>query len=251
MGSSQSIAEYENQLDELYLSLQDTLYADEVFNFVSLCEEYASTGKGKKKYIDISVKMLTDLCNQEENDEAMLTLGNWYLNGKFVEQDYEKAYSFFEEASEFGNYDAFVQMGFMGYKGLIANIDDEDAYKYFVPAAIANNVRAISLLGEMYLAGDYVEQDDNIAFDLFQRAYNLIKKLSDEEKLDSPIAEVCINLASCYAEEIGTYEDKKKAMIYASEAMGYVYARKNYHFINNDEIKKSIVELLDKIKKSL
>lgn len=251
MAEKLSIADYESQLDELYSSMQDSLYQEDVFNYCSMYEDYASLGKAKKKYLDICLKMLNTLVDEEENDDAMVLLASWYYYGVFVEQDFDKAMSLFEDAAEFGNTNALVFKGKISYLGLIGATEEEEAFKLLVPAAISGNEEAIYILGDMYYNGDYVEQDDNICFDLYQKALTVVEKFDVAKKIESCESEIYYRLAKCYMEEVGTYADYNMAIYYANMALGLALARKPYHVLDNEKYITSINDLVKEINKKM
>lgn len=251
MAEKLSIEEYESQLDERSSSISDTMYADDVYGFIDLYENYAATGKAKKKYLDLSLKMLKSLIDDYEDDTAMVILGKWHLAGVIVEQDFKKAFDLFENATEFGNTKAFVNLGIINYFGLVSPEDMEEAYKCFVPASIKDDPEAIYLLADMYLNGDYIEQDENTAFDLYNKAERLVSKESMEAKLKLPTAEIYYRLAKCYTDEIGAFADYQNAIYYASMAQAYAFARNGANVLFADTFKKNIEELIERIKKEL
>ena len=68
-------------------------------------------------------------------------------------------------------------------------------------------------LGDYYRKGIIVDQDDERAFDLYWRAYEVIRDIimRNHYSTNDSYSDVCFRLAKCYHYGIGTAVDMKKA----------------------------------------
>ena len=100
----------------------------------------------------------------------MNDLGNRYYYGDGVNQDYEKAFEWYEKAAKAGSSDAMTDLGYMYQTGVGINQDYKKAIEWYEKAAEAGEKVALYDLGYMYENGYGVEQDYKKAFDCYEKA---------------------------------------------------------------------------------
>lgn len=90
---------------------------------------------------------------------AQNKLGDIYLNGQEVEQDFEQAVYWYAKAAEQGNAEAQDSLGFMYENGYSVEKDYAKAVEWYRKAAEQEIAGAQNSLGSMYYFGRGVEQD--------------------------------------------------------------------------------------------
>ncbi|KAK8845104.1 hypothetical protein M9Y10_021284 [Tritrichomonas musculus] len=139
----------------------------------------------------------------EQNDSKSLNiLGNLYLNGLGVEQDYSKAKYYFELAAKQNDSKSLNNLGVLYYNGLGVEQDYSMAKYYFELAAKQNDSDALNILGNLYLNGLGVEQDYSMAKYYFE----LAAKQNDSKSLNI--------LGVLYLNGLGVEQDYSMAKYY-------------------------------------
>src|SRR5262245_43065356 len=105
-----------------------------------------------------------------KNADAQYTLGNVYLAGRGVPQNYKEALKWFRKAADQGNADAQSNLGYMYAEGWGVAQNYKEAAKWFRKAAERGNVRAQSNLGALYAVGQGVPEDDREALKWWRKA---------------------------------------------------------------------------------
>lgn len=103
------------------------------------------------------------------NADALCTLGRLYLYQNSV-QDYEKAKSYLEQASEKGSAIAFTELGGIYNNGYGVAQDPQRAFTYYKQGADKGNSNAQAYIGYFYDQGRGVSQDYKKAFDFYTLA---------------------------------------------------------------------------------
>ncbi len=134
--------------------------------------------------------------------EALFNLGIIYHKGKGVEQDFEKAISYYEGATKMNLSEALFHLGLMYHEGEGVEQDYEKAIYYYERAANMNDPEALFNLGFMYYEGEGVEQDYEKAIFYYEGA----------AKMD--LSEALVNLGLMYREGQGVEQDSEKAISY-------------------------------------
>jgi len=96
---------------------------------------------------------------EQGHARAQFVLGNMYVEGKGVQQDYAEAKRWFHRAAEQGYTQAQNYLGCMYDEGSGVPQDDAEAVRWFRQAAEQGAARAQHRLGLMYLLGRGVLQD--------------------------------------------------------------------------------------------
>lgn len=118
-----------------------------------------------------AVAMLTPIA-EEGDGEAAEFLGNIYLYGRGVPNDYAAARKWLELAAKQGRAEAQFNLGAIYDKGLGTQHDAAEAAKWFTLAADQRDAKAQLNIGLYYLTGDGVEKDVAMAERWFKRAAN-------------------------------------------------------------------------------
>lgn len=103
------------------------------------------------------------------NPEALSDLGYMYEEGIIVEQDYEKAKEYYEQASKKGDAEAYYLLGELYYDGLGVKRDYEIS-KYYHEIALKKGIKESLLsLGLIYVSGE-IEIDYKKAIEFIERS---------------------------------------------------------------------------------
>ncbi|KAK8882523.1 hypothetical protein M9Y10_045165 [Tritrichomonas musculus] len=94
-----------------------------------------------------------------------------YKNGDGVEQDYNKAFKYFELAADQKNPKASYQMGILHFYCLIENHDLNKAREYFETSS-KSNLNSSFYLGLLYENGICVDRDLNKSIEYFKQCAN-------------------------------------------------------------------------------
>lgn len=106
------------------------------------------------------------------NPSALALIGNAYLHGISVSQDYEKAFSYLQKAYERGASLAYGKLGFMYEKGLYVNKDLSKAIELYRQGARFESSFAEFRLGNAYQHGIGVDQNKQKARKWYRLAAN-------------------------------------------------------------------------------
>jgi len=128
----------------------------------------AQNAVGSKKSEE-AVGLLAPAAEQGDGAAAMF-LGNLYLYGAGVPQDYPTARKWLEVAAREGRIDALYNLGAMYDKGLGVPRDVDQAIKWFILAADQRDPQAQMNLAVLYFRGDGVDKDVHSAQEWLKRA---------------------------------------------------------------------------------
>ncbi len=98
------------------------------------------------------------------NAAAQVNLGNLYMKGWGVEQDYPLAQTWFRKAADQGERMAQSKLGILYYHGLGVRKDATEAANWFRKAAEQGETTAQAILGTLYAEGEGVPKDFAQAF---------------------------------------------------------------------------------------
>lgn len=101
---------------------------------------------------------------EQGDPDAQVNLGNLYMKGYGVEQDYIIARRWYLKAAAQNNATAQGKLGLMDYYGLGVEENPAEAARWFQQAAERGEPGAASILGSLYAAGDGVEKDKAQAY---------------------------------------------------------------------------------------
>lgn len=187
-----------------------------------------------------------ELCVKHDMPEAALNLGTFYFAGRFVKQDYQKAYELYKKAADAGILDAIYYCGYFFYYGFHQEIDYEKAYEYFsLGAMLYNDTRCLCKLGDMYLNGYHKAKNKRYAFILYQ---NALRCIQEKKTQAAYLPDVQFRIGKCYLYGVGTYKDIEKAHELLSLALVNFYKkRKTDHFVieSIQAVKKLLAQAQD------
>ncbi|MFV0482239.1 MAG: tetratricopeptide repeat protein [Campylobacteraceae bacterium] len=102
---------------------------------------------------------------------AQNELGNIYLEGKLgLKEDFDKAFSYYQKASDGGYYDAINNLSYMYDLGFGTKQDHVKAAELYELAAQKGSIRAMYNIGVLYKDGQGVEKDLIQAYKWFELA---------------------------------------------------------------------------------
>lgn len=101
---------------------------------------------------------------EKGDPDAAVNLGNLYMKGLGVPEDYESALRWFQKAAEQGSAVAQGKLGLMHYYGFGVPENHAEAARWFQKAAGGDDPGAASILGTLYATGDGVAKDKAKAY---------------------------------------------------------------------------------------
>ncbi len=165
------------------------------------------------------------------NLDAIYWLGNFYYDGKVVEENWENTFECYKEAALKGHADAMNNYADMYFRGEFVKKDDKRAFELFSIAAERGVPESMYTLGYMYENGVGTEKDlakskhwftqSALAGDVFaanrlgheafqdgrgEDAIRWYQMAADRQDVDGEF-----NLGFCYESGIGTSINMKKA----------------------------------------
>lgn len=198
--------------------------------------------------------------------EAQIKIGDYYANGIFIKQDFQKSVLWYTRASTYGNtealiklanlyreglgtdkdlklafdlyyrasatsedVDALYQLAIMAKHGMGTNKDEQSAFVWFKKASDLGHVKAMVNVGYCYANGCGVEKNPALCVEYY-------KKAAEENN-----AIALFNLGVCYKEGFGVDKDINEAVeLFQKSAelehsLSYTYLAKCYQEIGADE----------------
>ncbi len=134
------------------------------------------------------------------NAETQYELGNCYVLGDGVEQDYEEAARLYSLAAKQDHAEALTNLGFCYLHGYGVNKDVKEATSLFRSAADQGDALAQNNLGLQYLHGRGVDKDVKEATRLFRLA------------ADQGLKQAKLSLAWCYRRGEGVTRDPNEGV---------------------------------------
>jgi TPR repeat protein len=111
------------------------------------------------------------LAARQDQLDAELELGNIYLGGRGLPEDFRAARKWFRRAAAQHSARAINALGYIAEQGGFGVAKDvQQARKYYLQAAVAGDVKALMNLGRVYLEGIGVERDYIEAYKWFYLA---------------------------------------------------------------------------------
>lgn len=150
------------------------------------CIAYAGLDEGVRAYQagDYATAYVEWLPLAQQGDaDAQYSLGQMYLNGQGVSQDYVQATSWYRKAAEQGDAIAQSNLGVMYEHGQGVPKDDVQAVAWYRKAAEQGDAIAQFNLGVMYRRGQGVPQNTAVAYAL----YNLSAATDSSSNNKAPV----------------------------------------------------------------
>ena len=168
---------------------------------------------------------------QMESPDAAYTLGFFYENGLFVEQDYEEAFAWYYQSLQYGSIDAVYKIGQFAEQGKGMEKDDEMAVTAYQLASEFGHTDAMKALAFLWLRQGSDAEKQAAAKDLFEKA----AKNGDIEAMN--------NIAWCYEYGIGTLPDYRQAGDWFAKAQGITDEKMFYGMNPESVFQKAIGDL--------
>ena len=188
---------------------------------------------------------------EDGNYFAANDLGALYYD----EQSYEKAFEYYNLASNNGIYLATENLGYIYYYGRLGEVNYEKAFECFIKGALNGQIISLYKIGDMYKNGYYVSKDENLAYKIYDRCMEILDNETDKDErrhlIELAAADVYIRFADSLLNGIGCEIDVERAYFWATKANvefyrrvknGKTIAKKGYDWSNN---------LLEKCKEEL
>ena len=175
----------------------------------------------------IREKIMKYLCMaiEQGNATAMNQLGAMYAEGKWVEQDPEKAFLCYKKAAEHGHSLAMSNLGFCYLYGDGTEINYEEAYKTFSKAAVLGEGEAIVMIGDMYQKGLFVEKDPLTAYKMYVVAKDMAAGDLSELWAQQVYSDAQLRIGDCYYNGDGVEQNKTAAIRTYADALYYYELR--------------------------
>ena len=235
----------QNDLGVCYEKTGDYLKAAFWYSVASMVGEDISTinlanyylvGRGIAQNVNYALKLYQEVATKG-NYNAYYKLGMTYLEGKYVKQDYKKAYSFFlkgakieREKDEAGI--CINKLGYMNHLAYGKVKNDKLAIKYYLEAAKIGNNCAQFNLGQCYLFGHGCDEDIEQALYWFNQS----------AKTGSTSA--MIKLSELYAYGKVVEKNKDIALTWIKEAVNQydprAYIKSAEYFLTGDIVEKDL-----------
>ena len=106
---------------------------------------------------------LLDKAKQKNNTMAIYALGTWYLFGKFVEKDLNKAFELFLKASDNNHPEACFDLAKCYEEGAGVAKNLNHAFESYVKAALLGDKQALYEVGRCYYYGIGIKKDEKLA----------------------------------------------------------------------------------------
>ncbi len=191
-----------------------------------------------------------EICVKHDIPVAALNLGTFYYNGRFVEQDFNRAFELYKIAADAGELRAICNCGYCFYYGRHQEVDYAEAYRYFsLGALLFNDANCLYKLGDLFLNGYSVEKNEVYAFKLFTRA---LEASENSEECDPAMADSQFRVGKCLLYGIGTKKNVEEANALLSIALLNFYKRrKTDTFVSGliRDTKKLIAEAQEQLDK--
>lgn len=144
-----------------------------------------------------------EMASKQEDAIALNNLGSLYFSGIGTKRDTKTAIKLFEAASKLGNDNASLNLAFIYLTGGAKSYErNKKAFSLFEKAQKSGNKIAEFMLGYAYYKGFVVEQD-------YEQAYKLIKSAANAK---SQIDEAQLILAEMYTNGRGTVQNYLSAV---------------------------------------
>lgn len=145
-------------------------------------QRYEAEGKLGKAYETYNAAA------QSGNPEAMVAIGNLYLNKKYKANtqflglpDFSAAFSWFLKAAEAGNAQGMRKAGIMLFDGIGCEENEEEAQKWLQKAALAGNVGGMIALKNFFGEQGYLSDSD---YESILSAFCAFVEQGDREQAD-------------------------------------------------------------------
>ncbi len=120
-------------------------------------------GMGTERNLNKAFQFLHGAAMQgKSTPESQKLLGEFFLTGHTVPQNYENALKWYKMAAENGDRDAQSELGYLYYSGRGVTQDLEQAFTWFEKAAYQGLAVAQYSLGIMWYSGNGVEDADPV-----------------------------------------------------------------------------------------
>ena len=117
---------------------------------VSLATIFREEGNEEEYY-----KWLLEAAFEGEYPSAFLELGELYFKGEYVNQDYAKAYKYFELASDNGAFGSKYYIAYYADKGILGPRDEKKAILYYIAGVKEEDFRCCKRLDELNVEYDF------------------------------------------------------------------------------------------------
>lgn len=194
---------------------------------------------GNNKCYELGIKCY-EIAAGKGHGLALNNLGALYSEGRFVEQDTDKAMDYYTKSAEKGCAEACCNLGYFYLYGRNDEVDYQKAYEYFSRGAmLGNDANCLYKLGDMYMYGSYVEKNSKLAFEFYVKALETFEEYGCTYA-DEFVSDINYRIGKCLYEGNGVEENKLLSVRYLEEALDGYEAREHDAY---GYVEKRIVEI--------
>lgn len=183
----------------------------------NLGEKYLK-GDGIEQNYQEALKIFTELDEKYDNTLAQFHLVDMYFKGKGCKQNDKKAFEYIRKIADKGFAFAQRDMGRMYLNGIGIEENEKKAFEWYMKAAEQNYTSAQFQIARMYLKGEGVEQNYQSAFEWFIKVAekNNIKEEEKEDKEKNIGAQYIVG--SMYLNGDGVKKNIQEAILWLTKA---------------------------------
>ncbi len=154
--------------------------------------------------------------------ESYCQLVQIYEAGKYVPQDYSKAFDILKRMADLGYLEAFSRIGDYYYNGLGVEKSYDEALKWYLDAANMNDALAMFNIGKMYEQGIGVNQDYSEAISWYNKSLDECYMHKNGLQFQP---DVLFSLGRLYVVGLGVDQDIEKGLGYYMNAESFGYGK--------------------------
>ena len=175
-------------------------------------------------------------------DYVRYRIGKMFALGYGTEQDYSRAFTWFEKSATAGNKFAQYSLGSLYFYGNGVAQDYGKAFEYYKLSANQDNAYACYETAKMLRDGIGIEKNTKQAEEYFQKAYNGFQKIADE----NPDDKILYRLGVMTFNGIGCDEDRERGveLIQQSAELGNEYAKMFLVNMERSTVQSAVTSLL-------
>ena len=159
-----------------------------------ICTDYYYKTNPSEEETFLYTEALRYLIEEVKDDDYMVELGSLYYESR----QFDLALKYYEIAAEYNNIYAISDLGYIWYYGRTGERNYEKAFYYFNKASQMGDMIATYKVADMYKNGYYVEKNYEKYKEIIEALYPKVKKAYG---LNAPLPEIFTRLAKIRSDE--------------------------------------------------